>query len=246
MPSTSLREKLHGFRLPELASLATVLKTLNVINSKNTNVSGSGYLGRIVACARRTSSKYSGLCISMCSNNVRYSTCAGGWARVAWRRRVCHSPVARALAGVASGVQVNAASRALLPGIPRMPGVLPGPAGDIGEAGAARRDGLVRIVAGRARWSGAAWLLRMRGCAGARRVIGMGGCKRICKRDAAGRAGTGETSRDRRRWPARVGQGQDGPSETVRDAGDEGRMSHNPEVARSNPAPATRKCRSEA
>jgi hypothetical protein len=68
----------------------------------------------------------------------------------------------------------------------------------------------------------------------------MGGCKRICKRDAAGRAGTGETSRDRRRWPARVGQGQDGPGETVRDAGDGGRMSHNPEVAGSNPAPATK------
>src|ERR1035437_2631399 len=208
MPSTSLREKLHGFRLPELASLATVLKTLNVINSKNTNVSGSGYLGRIVACARRTSSKYSGLCISMCSNNVRYSTCAGGWARVAWRRRVCHSPVARALAGVASGaqvhaarrallpgiprrpggvrppftlrpvaralagvasgVQVNAASRALLPGIPRMPGVLPGPAGDIGEAGAARRDGLGPVVAGRGRRGGGGWPVGVRGGGGAR------------------------------------------------------------------------------
>ena len=179
-------------------------------------------------------------------SNALNSACAGGWVGVAWRRPVCHSPVAGALDGAASGVQVNAASRALLPDSPGMPGVLPGPAGDIGEAGAVRRDRLVRIVVGRARWSEAAWLLRMRGCAGARRVIGMGGCKRICKRDAAGRAGTGETSRDRRRWPARVGRGQDGPGETVRDAGDGGRMSHNPEVAGSNPAPATRKCRSEA
>src|ERR1035437_8545008 len=52
---------------------------------------------------------------------------------------------------------------------PGMPGVLPGPAGDIGEAGAARRDRLVRIAAGRARWSEAAWLLRMTGCAGVER-----------------------------------------------------------------------------
>jgi hypothetical protein len=110
----------------------------------------------------------------------------------------------------------------------------------IAEAGAARGDRLVRIAAGRARWSEAAWLLRMTGCAAARRVIGMGACQRICQRDPAGRAWAGETSRDRRRWPARVGQGQDGPSETARDGGDRGRMSHKPEVAGSNPAPATK------
>jgi hypothetical protein len=98
-----------------------------------------------------------------------------------------------------------------------------------------------RVPRGVIGWSGS----QLGGRAGARRhgcggmtgmcrcpaVIGMGGCKRICKRDAAGRAGPGETSRDRRRWPARVGRGQDGPGETVRDAGDGGRMAHSPEVA---------------
>src|ERR1022692_121386 len=52
-----------------------------------------------------------------------------------------------------------------------------------------------------------------------------------------GRDGGDEPGQEK--MAARVGQGQDGPSETVRDAGDRGRMSHNPEVVGS--CPATRK-----
>ena len=83
-----------------------------------------------------------------------------------------------------------------------MPGVLPGPAGDIGEAGAARRDRLVRIAAGRARWSEAAWLWRddgdVRVPGGSSGWVGVNGFVNGTLRDGPGRgrrAGTGEDGR---------------------------------------------------
>jgi hypothetical protein len=63
------------------------------------------------------------------------------------------------------------------------------------------------------------------------------------------RCGTGETWRDAgdgqpARWAGQAGRTQ--VPETLRDGGDGCRLSHNPEVAGSNPAPATSKSRSEA
>jgi hypothetical protein len=61
-------------------------------------------------------------------------------------------------------------------------------------------DGDVRVPGGSSGW------------------VGVNGFVNETQRDGPG----GETSRDRRRWPARVGRGQDGPGETVRDAGGRG------------------------
>jgi hypothetical protein len=64
-------------------------------------------------------------------------------------------------------------------------------------------------------------------------------CARICARDAPGSSGTSETQGSSHRPGARQPPRPGSMPEIRRDARDLRRSSHNPEVAGSNPAPAT-------